>query len=166
MTGKPENKSAAKGAKKSAVLARNNQGRRFARERALQALYQWDLNEDSMSAVHDQFLERQQMDKVDVEYFTKVFKGISGNVDVVDNALSEAIDRTLEELDPIERNVLRVAVFEMQSCLEIPVRVVINEAVEITKRFGADQGHKYVNGVLDKLAARLRQLEISNRSQE
>ena len=134
--------------------------RRFARERALQALYQWDVAAAESSTVRREFLERQDMSRVDVAYFERLFRGVSHDVEKVDAALAGALDRPLQEVDPIERAVLRVAAFELAEVLETPARVVISEGVEITKRFGADNGHRYVNGVLDALATILRPLEM------
>jgi len=135
------------------------QQRRYAREKALQALYQWDIGNAQSSDVREQFLQTQDMSRVDVDYFTELFNGVSHDPDVVDEAMINALDRPLTDLDPIERAVLRIAVYEFQHRLDVPVRVVINEGIEITKRFGADKGHRYVNGVLDKLAAVLRPQE-------
>ena len=134
--------------------------RRFARERALQALYQWDMADAESSTVRREFIERQDMSRVDVDYFERLFRGISHDVEKVDATLADALDRPLDEVDPIERAVLRIAAFELAEVLETPARVVINEGVEITKRFGADNGHRYVNGVLDGLASTLRPLEM------
>ena len=134
--------------------------RRFARERALQALYQWDMADAESSTVRREFIERQDMSRVDVDYFERLFRGVSHDVEKVDATLADALDRPLGEVDPIERAVLRIAAFELAEVLETPARVVINEGVEITKRFGADNGHRYVNGVLDGLAATLRPLEM------
>ena len=136
------------------------QQRRYARERALQALYQWDIGNAQSSDVRKQFLDTQDMSRVDVDYFVELFNGISHDPDVVDKAMADALDRPIDDLDPIERGVLRVAVFELMQRPDIPARVVINEGVEITKRFGADKGHRYVNGVLDKLAKQLRSGEM------
>jgi len=136
------------------------QQRRYARERALQALYQWDIGNAQSSDVRKQFLDTQDMSRVDVDYFVELFNGISHDPDVVDTAMADALDRPIDDLDPIERAVLRVAVFELMQRPDIPARVVINEGVEITKRFGADKGHRYVNGVLDKLAKQLRPGEM------
>ena len=136
------------------------QQRRYARERALQALYQWDIGNAQSSDVRTQFLDTQDMSRVDIDYFVELFNGISHDPDVVDTAMADALDRPIDDLDPIERAVLRVAVFELTQRPDIPARVVINEGVEITKRFGADKGHRYVNGVLDKLAKQLRSGEM------
>ncbi|MFK7854993.1 MAG: transcription antitermination factor NusB [Granulosicoccus sp.] len=140
-----------------------SQSRRFARERALQALYQWDVSVGQSSDVRGQFLDDQDMSRVDVDYFTHLFNGVSHNPDAVDEVMSDALDRPIADLDPIERAVLRIAAFELTQCPDIPARVVINEGIEITKRFGADKGHRYVNGVLDKLATAVRPLEMKRR---
>ena len=137
-----------------------SRARRYARERALQALYQWDLASAESSDVRRQFIDRQDMSRVDVEYFERLFRGVSHDVDGVDESLARALDRPIGDLDPIERAVLRVAAFELAEVLETPARVVINEGVEITKRFGADNGHRYVNGVLDRLAGLVRPREM------
>jgi N utilization substance protein B len=139
------------------------QSRRYARERALQALYQWDVGHAQSSDVRKQFLDGQDMSRVDVDYFVLLFNGVSHHPEALDEALIDALDRPITDLDPIERNVLRVATYELMECQDIPARVIINEGIEITKRFGADKGHRYVNGVLDKLAASVRPLEMRRR---
>ncbi len=103
------------------------------------------------------------MSRVDVDYFILLFNGVSHHPDAIDAALFDALDRPIADLDPIERGVLRIAAYELTECADIPARVVINEGIEITKRYGADKGHKYVNGVLDKLAASVRPLEMRRR---
>jgi len=144
-------------AKKSVSV---NQARRFARERALQALYQLELSGAEASTVRAEIIERQEMSLVDQDYFISLFNTVSHDPDAIDKLLMPALDRPVEELDPIERCILRISTCEFVHHIEIPARVVINEAIEITKRFGADQGHKYVNGVLDKLAIVLRPTEM------
>lgn len=139
------------------------QSRRFARERALQALYQWDVSSDSASTIRQEFLDNQDMSRVDVDYFRLLFDGVSKNPEPVDDQLEAHLDRPIGDLDPIERAVLRIAAYELSSQLELPARVAINEGIEITKRFGADNGHRYINGVLDKLALALRPLEMGSR---
>jgi len=139
------------------------QARRFARERALQALYQLDVSNAQVSSLRDEFVEAQDMSRVDVEYFLLLFNGVAHHPDTVDAALHDCLDRPVADLDPIERSVLRIAAFELAERPDIPARVVINEGIEITKRFGADKGHRYVNGVLDKLAMRWRPLEMRSR---
>jgi len=144
-------------AKKSASI---NQARRFARERTLQALYQWELSGGEASAIREEIISRQEMSLVDEDFFVRLFDTVSHDPDSIDKQLLPALDRPVEELDPIERCVLRISTCEFVHHLEIPARVIINEAIEITKRFGADQGYKYVNGVLDKLAMVLRPAEM------
>ncbi len=139
------------------------QSRRFARERALQALYQWDVSSESSTTIRREFLDNQDMGRVDVEYFQLIFDGVSKNPQPIDDYLEAHLDRPIGELDPIERAVLRIATFELSSQPELPARVAINEGIEITKRFGADNGHRYINGVLDKLALALRPLEMGSR---
>jgi len=140
-----------------------NQARRYARERALQALYQWELSGADASSVRQEIIDRQEMSLVDEEYFVSLFNAVAKDPDAIDEQLAPALDRPIADLDPIERCVLRISACEFVHHPQIPARVVINEAIEITKRFGADQGHKYVNGVLDKLAIVLRPVEMGNR---
>lgn len=135
---------------------RQPQQRRQARRKALQALYQWEMGGDEVKEIDAQFLAYQDMSKADVGYFQGLLRGVVASLTDTDAALGSHLDRALEQLDPIERNVLRIAAFELRECLDVPYRVVINEAVELTKTFGAEQGHKYVNGVLDALARELR----------
>lgn len=153
--------------KKSSPLdAPKNRGsvakrRRNARQKAMQALYQWEFDSEanSVTGIIEQFCELQNMERVDVEYFKEVFLFASKNLDAVDGCIADYIDRPIESLDPVERSVLRVACSELMCRLDTPYKVVVNEALEITKLFGADQGHKFVNGVVDKMAAQHRAVE-------
>jgi len=137
-----------------------NQSRRFARQRALQALYQWDVGKLELSDVLNQFKENQNLTNVDLDHFERLFRGVALSVDEIDVHLEPALDRPIADLDPIERSILRLSTCELRDCMQTPARVAINEAVELTKRFGADQGHKYVNGVIDKVAMALRKTEM------
>ena len=130
-----------------------------ARRRALQALYAWQMSGSTMHAVIDQFRHEQDMEVADLEYFEDLLRGVEKHLDVLDEALKPYIDREVAQIDPIERAALRLASYELKYRPDVPYRVVINEAIEVTKRFGADHGHSYVNGVLDKLAAQLRTVE-------
>ena len=96
------------------------------------------------------------MSRADVAYFDELFRGVTSDPDSVDLVISPQLDRTIEELDPVERAVLRVGVWELRERFDLPIGVVINEAVEISKRFGAEQGHRFVNGVLDSVGRKLR----------
>jgi N utilization substance protein B len=112
-----------------------------------------------MNAVIDQFRHEQDMEVADLEYFEDLLRGIERHVAELDEALTPYIDREVGQIDPIERAALRIAAYELKFRPDVPYRVVINEAIEVTKRFGADHGHSYVNGVLDKLASQLRGTE-------
>ena len=130
-----------------------------ARRRALQALYAWQMSGSSMKSVIDQFRHEQDMEVADLEYFEDLLRGVEQHVAELDEALKPYLDREVEQIDPIERAALRLAAYELKHRLDVPYRVIINEAIEVTKRFGADHGHSYVNGVLDKLAAQVRGAE-------
>jgi transcription antitermination protein NusB len=127
-----------------------------ARRRALQALYAWQMSGSSINSVIEQFRHEQDMEVADQDYFEDLLRGVERHLDVIDEALKPYIDRDVAQIDPIERAVLRLAGYELKFRPDVPYRVIINEAIEVTKRFGADHGHSYVNGVLDKLAAQLR----------
>jgi len=130
-----------------------------ARRRALQALYAWQLSGSHMNAVIEQFRHEQDMEVADLEYFEDLLHGVERHVEAIDDSLKPYVDREVGQIDPIERAALRLAAYELKYRPDVPYRVIINEAIEITKRFGADHGHSYVNGVLDKLASALRSTE-------
>ena len=130
-----------------------------ARRRALQALYAWQVSGSGMNAVIQQFQHEQDMEVADLDYFEDLLHGVEKNLAAIDESLKPYVDREIEQIDPIERAALRMAAYELKYRPDVPYRVIINEAIEVTKRFGADHGHSYVNGVLDKLAMQLRQVE-------
>lgn len=127
-----------------------------ARRRALQALYAWQLSGSRIDSVIQQFQHEQDMEVADLDYFEDLLHGVERNLAAIDESLKPYVDREIEQIDPIERAALRMAAYELKYRPDVPYRVIINEAIEVTKRFGADHGHSYVNGVLDKLAAQLR----------
>ena len=131
-----------------------------ARRRALQAVYAWQLSQSPVEKVIENFRAEQDMDVADLEYFEQLVRGVAEHAEQIDAVLARYIDRDVAQVDPIERAVLRIAGYELAYRLDVPYRVVINEAIETTKRFGAEQGHTYVNGVLDRAAAEWRALEI------
>lgn len=133
--------------------------RTMARQRALQALYQWQQAGQDVQDIEVQFLTGQEMDRVDVPYFQELLRGVALHTDEIDQVLAPLLDRKVSELDPVERAILRMGIYELQHRLEIPYRVVINEAIELAKVFGAEQSHRYVNGVLDKVATVIRATE-------
>jgi len=135
-------------------------GRRAARRLAIQALYQWDLTGDGIGDIITQCVEREPgRMAVDYGYFEEMVRGVAGSVSTLDPEFEKCLDRPVDQLDPIERAVLRAGTWEFVNRLDVPYRVVINESVELAKTFGAEEGHKYINGVLDKLAKHLRAIE-------
>ncbi|MGR4067311.1 transcription antitermination factor NusB [Halomonas sp. LR3S48] len=154
----------------------SQQARRAARELAVQGLYQWHMTGKSAAAIEAEFRSQQPDDDLeDHENWAKVmqiadlalFHELLHNVvrlrDDLDASIAPLLDRRLVELDPIELAILRLGAYELSRRLEVPYRVAINEGVELAKSFGATDGHKYVNGILDKLAARLRSAEVRAR---
>ena len=133
-----------------------------ARRRALQALYAWQMSSSPVDKVIEQFRDEQDMEVADLEYFEALVRGVVRHHAELDLVLSRYIDRTMDQVDPIERAVLRIAGFELAHRPDVPYRVVINEAIETTKRFGAEHGHTYVNGVLDRAAMDWRAVEIQS----
>lgn len=133
------------------------------RRRALQAIYAWQVGGNRMIQVIEQFRHEQDMEIADLEYFEDLLRGVESHVVELDAGIKTHIDREIDQIDPIERAVLRIAAYEFRYRVDVPYRVVINEAVEVTKRFGADQGHTFVNGVLDRLAAQWREAEYRAR---
>ena len=133
--------------------------RSHARRAAVQALYQALVNEQAPGKDALDFVTAENSDKMDMKYFTILVDGVSEQREVLDSELAYAVDRNLSEIDPVESSVLRLAVYEFIHRPEIPYRVVLNEAVELAKAFGGEKGHKYVNGVLDKMGSKLRETE-------
>jgi len=130
-----------------------------ARRYAMQALYQWDLSGSDLPLIRRQFLEAEDFSRADTKYFIELLSEAPKNIDIIDENISKFIDRPIEQLDPVERAVLRLSTYELLYRLDIPYRVSINEAVQLTRKFGAEQGHAFVNGVLDKVAHKLRAAE-------
>ena len=135
--------------------------RHRAREFALQGLYQWLLNQEDAGAIDAHIRNAHGFDKADAEHFDLLLHGTIRDVDNLRSEIVPLIDRAINQLSPVEHAALLIGAFELKHHIEIPYKVVINEAVELTKSFGGVDGHKYVNGVLDKLAATLRATEIA-----
>ena len=134
--------------------------RRRSRELALQGLYQWQLAGKDAVIIAAELAERDEFGKSDVGYFRTLLNGAIDNAAELDRQITPFLDRSMKELSPIERGILLIGGYELMRELGVPYRVVINEAVELAKVYGGTDGHKYVNGVLDKLASRLRRVEI------
>ena len=116
----------------------------------MQALYQWELTGQVGAGIEDSFLNDWDLEGVDQEYFKQLVQGILKYTAELDRVLEKCLDRDLASVDPIERTVLRIGTYELQFRPEIPVRVVLNEAIELARVFGAEQGYRFVNGVLDR----------------
>jgi N utilization substance protein B len=139
--------------------ARGTRARSIARKLAMQALYQWQLTQQTASEIKKQFLESEDSAGVDREHFEELVGGCIAKHEELSAALKPFIDRPLDQLDPVETAILMIGMFELQHRVDIPYRVVINEAVDLCKRFGATDAHKYVNAVLDRAARELRSAE-------
>jgi N utilization substance protein B len=137
--------------------------RHKARELALQGLYQWLLAEEHADQIRKHLAEFKGYDKADQKYLERLLNGVIADAAELEAAFSALLDRPVDELSPVERGVLLIGAYELAHVPEVPYKVVINEAVELAKSFGGTDGHKYVNGVLDKLAASLRPAEVKAR---
>ncbi len=135
--------------------------RRKARHYALQALYQWHMAGAKPTDIEAEFRTDYDFAVVDLEYFQALVHGVPPLVEELDELYTPLLDRRIDELDPIERSLLRMGCFELRDRIDVPYRVVINEAVALAKKFGAAESYKYINGVLDKLARQLRGPEVS-----
>ena len=134
--------------------------RRRSRELALQGLYQWQLAGKDATIIAAELAEAEDFGKSDVGYFRTLLNGAIDNAPKLEAEMKPFLDRAVDALSPIERGILLLGGYELMRELEVPYRVVINEAVELAKVYGGTDGHKFVNGVLDKLAGRLREIEV------
>ena len=134
--------------------------RRRSREIALQGLYEWLIAGTDAGVIDAHMREQDGFDKCDAAHFDALLHGCIGEASGIDAVLARHVDRPTTQLSPIEHGVLMIGVYELQHCISIPYKVAINEAVELAKSFGGTDGHKYVNGVLDKAAADLRSVEV------
>ena len=135
--------------------------RRKARSLAVQALYGWQVADLPLSDIEAQYRADNDFAKVDGAYFHELLTGVGRNLTELDEHLGSVLDRPVRELDPIELAILRLGVYELVHRIDVPYKVVINEGIELAKIFGATDGHKYVNGILDKLAPSLRSVEVN-----
>ena len=142
-----------------------SQARTNARKAAVQALYQWQMTGQSLFEIERQFLEEERLKDAQKSYFTELFHGVPKNLEAIDQALCEFVDRPVDMIDPVERAILRIGVYELVNRLDMPYRVVLNEGINLAKYFGADGSHKYVNGILDKVAQQKRAVEIKSKVQ-
>jgi N utilization substance protein B len=138
----------------------NANARRQARTYALQALYQWQIAGHSLNEVEAQFRAQFDFANADLPYFQELLHEIPAHLSEVQNSFIPLLDRKLDDLDPIELSVLRIGCYELLKRIDVPYKVAINEAVNLAKKFGATDGHKYINGILDKVAHTTRAVEI------
>jgi transcription antitermination protein NusB len=143
--------------------ARPKSARRRAREFALQGLYEWLVSASDPGLIDAHMREHDDFAKCDKAHFDMLLHGCIAEAAGLDEVLARHVDRKTTQLSPIEHGVLLIGVYELRHCIDIPYRVAINEAVELAKSFGGTDGHKYVNGVLDKAAADLRPVEVQAR---
>ena len=140
-------------------MNRSSATRAVSRKLALQALYQWQLNPGAWQDLVQEFLATEDGPRCDAKYFEQLLQAICGDIAQLDEAITGWADRPSAELDPIEHAALLIGVHELRSQLEVPYRVAISEAVSLARRFGATDGHKFVNAVLDRAARSLRPTE-------
>ena len=135
--------------------------RRIARELAVQAVYSWQMSKNAVEQIELSIVTSNDMKKVDTEYFLELLRAVVKDCDELDKKLKPYLGRLPEELDPVEKAILRIATYELVSRIDVPYKVVINEAIELAKSFGAEESHKFINGVLDKAIKTLRKDELS-----
>lgn len=138
-----------------------SQARSNARKNVVQALYQWQMTGTSVIEIERQFSESDRLKNVQRSYFSELLRGVPKELAAIDDVLKMFVDRPVEKIDPVERAILRMSIFELLHRLDIPYRVILNEAVSLSKIYGAQDGYKYINGVLDKIAHRCRADEVA-----
>lgn len=130
--------------------------RRKARGLAVQAIYSWQISQNHVSDIEQQFLLDNDVNKIDVEFFKEAIRGVAAHYKELDTALMPYTERPYEEVDQIEKAIMRLSAFELKFRLDVPYKVAINEGIELAKKFGADDSHRFVNGVLDRACKDLR----------
>lgn len=135
--------------------------RHNAREYAVQAMYQWQLSGAPVSDIEAQFLSEHITEEIDLEYFQELIRHIPNEIEELNKHMHPFLKRSLKDLDPVELAILHIGIYELSKRPDIPYRVIINEALELTKKFGSIEGYKFVNGVLDQVARQLRVHEIA-----
>ena len=146
-------------APKQIARGTGSRARSLARKLAMQALYQWQLTQQTAAEIKPQYLESEDSAGVDEDHFVELVTQVIARHAEINGALAPFVDRPIEQLDPVEAAILMIGIYELQQRLDIPYRVVINEGVDLCKRFGATDAHKYVNAVLDRAAREIRAAE-------
>ena len=155
-----EERSESTGPKKPDPQKPSASKRRKSRQLVMQALYQWQMTGASMSKIESEFGADNDLSKVDIPYFQELVRGVTQHSVDLDRLIEPYLDRAITEVDPIELALVKMGCFELQSRLDVPYRVVINEGVELAKKYGGTEGHRFVNSLLDKLARKLRYEEV------
>lgn len=140
-----------------------------ARKAAVQAIYQWQITGQNLNLIEQYFIDEQffsEGEDVQRTYFSELFHGVPQNLIAIDELLSRFVDREVDAIDPVERAVLRLATYELLYAQDTPYKVIINEAINLAKDFGADGSHRYINGILDKVAQKQRPDEIKVKIQK
>ncbi|HHJ34159.1 MAG TPA: transcription antitermination factor NusB [Gammaproteobacteria bacterium] len=132
------------------------------RRLAMQAIYQWQMTGDSITDIKQQFFDENNMSKFDSDFFSEMVSGVASSISELDPFLEKNMPRSIESVDPVERAILRLATYEFINRFDVPYRVVLNEAVNITKEFCAENSHTFVNAVLDKVAKEIRHIEVQS----
>lgn len=146
-------------APKQIARGTGSRARSLARKLAMQALYQWQLTQQTAAEIKPQYLESEDSAGVDEDHFVELVTQVIADNETITGALKPFVDRPLDQLDPVEAAILMIGMYELQQRLDIPYRVVINEGVDLCKRFGATDAHKYINAVLDRAAREIRAAE-------
>lgn len=153
---------AARPSKNTSTKKSGGRNRRKSRELVLKAVYRGMLNQSELSQVFRDMVDDPDYNKADEAYFRQLLESVTSHLDAIDSKLADFIDRPMAELSPVEHAILRIAGCELLFDFSIPYRVVINEGVELAKLFGGTDGHKYINGVLDKFASEVRESEVKS----
>ena len=132
------------------------------RRLAMQAVYQWQMTGDNITDIKQQFFDENNMSQIDAEFFSELVSGVASSISELDPLLEKYMPRSAESVDPVERSILRLAAYEFVNRFDVPYRVVLNEAVNITKEYCAENSHTFVNAVLDKVAKEVRHLEVES----
>jgi len=132
------------------------------RRLAMQAVYQWQMTGDNITDIKQQFFDENNMSQLDAEFFSELVSGVASSISDLDVLLEKYMSRSAESVDPVERSILRLATYEFLNRFDVPYRVVLNEAVNITKEYCAENSHTFVNAVLDKVAKEVRHLEVQS----
>jgi len=137
-----------------------------ARRLAMQGIYEWQMSSNNVAEIETRLLIDKKSKNIDFKLFSELLHNVPKEIDELDAFIAEYVDRPMAEIDPVESAILRLGAYELSKRPDVPYRVVINEAVELAKTYGAEAGHKYVNGIMDKLAAKLRAVEVAERSKK